>query len=221
MIISNHTSSPRSLFLSGILACSCLLGAIPYALGTTTVDPTTFASDADLSTATSGVVLSAPNNGLNMSVFADPVFGNATSGNRFGQTNVPGGYYDSFDSSSPLRATFTTPIASVTVRFGIDAPIGSTGFGSLTAFDIGGLALGPSMTTLAGGGDEVLTWTGPNISYILAYIGGNLGASDFAGITRLDFDPATASAPDGGSTVALLGLAIAGLGVLSRKANRA
>jgi len=140
-------------------------------------------------------------------------------GNRFGQINDAGGY-DSFDFDSPLRATFTTPIASVTVRFDLDNTSQFfTGFGTVEAYGPGGL-IGTMSTTAGGPGGDIM-FTDSSITHILAYIGGDLFGADFTGITLLQFDPLTNSTPDGGSTVALLGLAIAGLGVLSRKANRA
>ena len=113
------------------------MSAVAFA---TTIDPTLISAnpDTDISLITPGVVLSAPNNPDNQSVYAVPQNVFEPFGREFGQRNVPGGYYDGFDIDSPLKATFTTPIASVSVKFTIE----SSGFGSLTAFDLNDLQIG-------------------------------------------------------------------------------
>lgn len=204
-IASKHSLVRPNLALSGILAAACLFGMASVSSGVTIVDPTAFSPYADMSTATPGVTLSTPGNGNGTAIYAVPFNALSLTGNYLGFQSAPNPFYStSFTSSIPLRADFTSPASSVSVDFALDTGTGWTS--ELRAFDSGNNLLGSQVL-----GSGTGTISAPGISYILAYFNTAQFFPDEAGITRIEFSTASTAVPDGGSTLALLGVAVAAL----------
>lgn len=216
MNISNRACFQSTLLLSSILAVSGLLGILPVA-SATTIDPTTYPANTDISTATPGVTMSTPGNGNGTDIYAVPFNSLSLNGSFLGYQNDPTPYYSTlFTSLIPLRADFISPVSSVSVSFELDA---TTGWGAqVYAYNSGGTEIGSGTYT---SGPQLVTISAPDISYILAYFTTAQYFPDVAGITSIDSQaPSVSSVPDGGNTLALLATAAIGLFLVRKRATK-